>query len=108
MPQTDPVDPYDVDVLALARAVPLKRIVIGAAAALAALYVGDFAFIHLSANQFDTVTLTRLYATALKGSKIDFQPGDSTDVQCVNALFPHFGKSPCWYVRRHKEVRIDI
>lgn len=101
-------DPYDVDPLALVRAVPVKRILIGAAGLLAALYLGDLAFIHLSSNRFDTVTVTRFYAVALKGNKIDFQPADSADVRCVNSLFPHFGDEPCWYLRRHTDVRIDM
>jgi hypothetical protein len=101
-------DPYDVDVLALLRSIPVKRLIIGCAAALAALYIADLAFIHLRADRFDTVTVIRFYAESLKGNRVDFQPGDSTDVRCVNALFPHFGSPPCWYLRRHREVRIDM
>jgi hypothetical protein len=101
-------DPYDVDLFALVRAVPLKRILIGIVVGLAALYLGDSASIHLRSGKFDTVTVTRFYAVQLKGSKIDFQPADSADVQCVNSLFPHLGESPCWYLRRHKDVRIDM
>jgi hypothetical protein len=101
-------DPYDIDVLTLLRGVPLKRILVGAAAALAVLYLGDSAYIRLSGERFDTVTVIRFYAESLKGNKVDFQPGDSTEIRCVNSLFPHFGAAPCWYLRRHKEVRIDI
>jgi hypothetical protein len=101
-------DPYDVDFSALARAVPVKRVLIAAAVALAALYIGDSVFIHLRRDKFDTVTVSRFYAVALKGNKIDFQPGGSTDARCVNSLFPHLGANPCWYLRRHKDVRIDM
>ncbi len=27
---------------------------------------------------------------------------------CVNALFPHQGYVPCWYLRRHTEPRTNI
>jgi hypothetical protein len=108
MAENPKADPYDVDFLALARAVPAKRILIWTAAALAALYIGDSALIRLSRDQFDTVTVVRYYAEALKGNKVDFQTGGSTDIRCVNSLFPHFDANPCWYLRRHKEVRIDM
>jgi hypothetical protein len=101
-------DPYDVDFRALARAIPVKRILIGAALALAALYIGDCAFIHFSRDQFDTVTVFRFYAVPLKGNKLDFQPAGSSAVRCANSLFPHFGASPCWYLRKHQEARIDM
>jgi hypothetical protein len=27
---------------------------------------------------------------------------------CVNALFPHSGMQPCWYLRRNPEQRTNI
>ncbi len=101
-------DPYDVDFNVFFRAIPLKKILIGAAAALACVYAVDFVLIHLSNDQFDTVTVTRVYAEALKGKKIDYESGGSSDVQCVKSLFPHFDDNPCWYLRRHNSVTVEM
>jgi hypothetical protein len=109
-------DPYDVDFTAFTaklKAIPFKRILSAAAATAAILYIGDYVSIRFKIperDQFSTVKVQSVYAIPQKsqtGEKMDFQPGDSADVQCVNSLFPHLGADPCWYVNDHKSVRID-
>jgi hypothetical protein len=48
---------------------------------------------------FDKVTTYE--AGALKGGKQEFYFDQPQVVECVRALFPHFGDPPCWYARRH-------
>ncbi len=48
---------------------------------------------------FDNVTMYP--AAAVKGGKEEFYFDQPQVVECVRALFPHFGDAPCWYARRH-------
>jgi len=57
---------------------------------------------------FGQVTVYSYDAVAQKSGKTQliFNP---PEVQtCVNALFPHAGYVPCWYLQRHAEQRTDI
>jgi hypothetical protein len=87
----------------------VKRILIGVAAALAATYAVDFAYVwlrarHASASDpFETLTAPRVYAIAEKGQKTEYQidaENPEQKVTCVHSLFPHDGYASCWQVRR--------
>lgn len=88
----------------------MKRVLIVAALALVALYLGDYFWVqHRMANQ-DTANLFSsvefYYATQLKSGKMEIffdQPG--TEI-CVHSLFPQAGDRPCWYVHRVSNMRV--
>jgi hypothetical protein len=75
-------------------------------------YAGDYLSVRCripkSRDPFATVTVQPYYAIHQKNGKTeyDFVPPESE--VCVRSLFPHFGYSPCWYLKRHTEKRIDI
>ncbi|MFI5361068.1 MAG: hypothetical protein ACHQ49_03775 [Elusimicrobiota bacterium] len=48
------------------------------------------------------------YAVPEKAARMDFMPGAPQDVECVRAVFPHFGDAPCWYASRHTVQRVDL
>jgi hypothetical protein len=74
-----------------------------------AIYVGDLIVARIRGDAtFSTLKVNVLYETPLKGSKIGFSPGGVQDVECVNALFPHFGDAPCWYASKQKTKRVDL
>ena len=59
-------------------------------------------------NAYGSVTVNHYYAILQKNGKTNFifdPPGPQT---CVNALFPHAGFLPCWYLSRHPDRRTDI
>ena len=59
-------------------------------------------------DPYGSVVVSHFYAVAQKNGKTQFifdPPGPET---CVNALFPHSGMQPCWYLKRHPEQRTDI
>lgn len=58
--------------------------------------------------QFDSVTVQRMYAVKLKDKRTSYIMDKAQNVECVNSLFPHFGDPPCWYLRRHTEVEVDL
>jgi hypothetical protein len=75
-------------------------------------YAGDYVWVwyrvskHL--NPFATVTIQPYYAIHQKNGKTEYDFAPPESQLCVHSLFPHLGYSPCWYVKRHTEKRIDI
>jgi hypothetical protein len=90
----------------------LRRLLIGALAMLAILYVGDDLSVrHRMAHRKNGNPLeevTYYYATMLKNGRVEvFYDQPETEV-CVHALFPHLGHRPCWYATRHTVHRVGF
>ena len=79
---------------------------------IALLYAGDYLSLRFKfpgkRPQFGLVTVTEMYAIHEKNNKTEYQFPPPQDQPCVNSLFPHFGYTPCWYLRRHTHQTIDI
>lgn len=85
-----------------------KRILIGVALVLALLYGTDYLYLRVRllhpkpADPFETLKTLRVLAIPEKNGKteyeVDAQNPEQT-VTCVHSLFPHYGYSPCWYVK---------
>ena len=75
-------------------------------------YAADFAWLHFRLathlNVLATVTVHPYYAVPQKNHKVEFLFEEPHDETCVEALFPHLGDSPCWYLDRNKDKRIDM
>jgi hypothetical protein len=61
-----------------------------------------------SREPFASVTVRQYYAIEKKANKTEFVFAGAQDLSCVNSLFPHLGRRPCWYVERHAEQRVNI
>lgn len=61
-----------------------------------------------SRPKYSTYTINRFYYINEKFNKFSYEPIPSIQEQCVNALFPHFGARPCWYVRKHTMQTIAV
>jgi hypothetical protein len=86
----------------------LARALLIALATLFATFAADDARVRLIHAPLRTVNVKRYLAIPQKGGKFQFV-FDGTEVRpCVNALFPHQGNQPCWYLNRHKTERIDM
>ena len=59
-------------------------------------------------NAYGSVTVNHYDAILQKNGKTQliFDPPQAQT--CVNALFPHSGWLPCWYLSRHPDQRTDI
>lgn len=90
----------------------LRRAVATLVFTAAVLYACDYALLRykIARNQtpFGTVTVRLYYAVPRKDHKVEFLFADPEDDTCVNSLFPHMGDSPCWYLSRNKEKRVDM
>lgn len=80
-----------------------------AGAALLALYVADLVVARARGDAaFGSVRVEVYYAVPEKAARVDFSAGAPEDVECVRALFPHFGDPPCWYASRRRTKRVDL
>jgi hypothetical protein len=75
---------------------------------LALLYAGDSVLFRYRHVPFASVRVTPYYAVPRKDHKIEYMFDNPRDETCVNSLFPRQGDSPCWYLSRHRERRIDM
>jgi hypothetical protein len=86
----------------------LQRILVLVVLIPAAFYLVDSAVFHIRHEPVGKVVVKQYYAVPQKGNKVQFLPADPDSEECANALFPHNGDLPCWYVSRHKQKRIDM
>jgi hypothetical protein len=94
----------------------LKKIVLRIAGALVLLasftYAGDYLLVRFKLpngrDSFSTVTIRPYYAIQQKNGRTEYDYAPPQNQVCVRSVFPHFGYSPCWYVKRHADKRIDI
>ena len=96
--------------------VTTKRVLLAVVLLVCLTYIADYLQIRYrdwrNRQPYGTVTIQILYAISEKApqgtNQTEYQSGGTQDQTCVNSLFPHFGYSPCWYLRRKPEKRINI
>jgi hypothetical protein len=59
-------------------------------------------------DPYGSVVVTHYYAVPQKNGKTQFIFDPPAPESCVNALYPHSGMQPCWYLRRHTDLRTNI
>jgi hypothetical protein len=90
----------------------LKRVTISLVVGLALLYASDYLILRYrvaaNRNPYGTVTVQPYYAVPRKDHRTEYLFDDPRDETCVHSLFPHLGDSPCWYLNRNKQKRINM
>jgi hypothetical protein len=93
----------------------LRVIVIGLASAVgltALAYAIDFAVFRyrVASNRqpYGQITVSSYDAIPQKSGKTEFIFNPPQAQTCVNSLFPREGYTPCWYLQRHSEQRINM
>jgi hypothetical protein len=90
----------------------LTRIVIVFAVTLGVYYVLEDCSLRFriprSHQPLTSMQVTRYLAIHKKNGKIEYASDQPETVVCANSVFPHFGFSPCWYVRRQSKERVDM
>jgi hypothetical protein len=75
-------------------------------------YAGDYLSVRYKIpngrDLFSTVTIQAYYAIHEKNGRTEYDFAQPQTQVCIHSLFPHFGYTPCWYVNRHTDKRIDI
>ena len=86
----------------------IKKIAIAALLGLLLLYGGDYSIFRLRHSPTGTVTVRRYLAIQEKANRVEYVFNGEQNQTCVQSLFPHMGSTPCWYLSRHSEQRVDI
>ena len=71
-------------------------------------YGADEMCARLRGRPVEQIKIDHYYAVMNRWKEIEYSVGSPTTETCVDALLPHFGHSPCWYLKRHtfQEIRI--
>ncbi|HEY2820571.1 MAG TPA: hypothetical protein VGJ06_05970 [Candidatus Acidoferrum sp.] len=94
-----------------------KRTVIGVVVAVIALFIVDYAVLRAKVTfpklgaATGTVQMTRIYAIPQKNGRVEYQLDANqpeVTMPCVHSLFPHMGKSPCWYLQQNATKPIPV
>ncbi len=96
--------------------VRLRRIVVVALAivlgAAVLTYGADYTVFRIRVrenwNAYASVAVRHSYAILQKNGKTQFIFDPTGPQICVNALFPHAGFQPCWYLSRHPDQITNI
>jgi hypothetical protein len=86
----------------------IQRVLVLLVVVPAAVYLGDFAVASARGNPTAQVTIHQYLAIPQKGNKLSYVPADPVTEECIDALFPHNGDKPCWYVKGHTRRQIDM
>ena len=71
-------------------------------------YVTDYLYLRFRmlhpkpSDPYESITALRILAIPEKNGKTEYQVDAQNPehiVTCVHSLFPHYGYSPCWYVK---------
>ena len=76
------------------------RIFLALAAITAVSYLGDSAVYLLRGSPTSTVNVSQFMSIPLKNNKVEYDYLGRAQMPCAEALFPHGGDEPCWYLRR--------
>jgi hypothetical protein len=75
-------------------------------------YAADYSRVRYQISRhldpFSTITVQPYYAIHQKNGRTEYDFAPPEFQLCVRSLFPHMGYTPCWYLKRHTEKRIDI
>jgi len=83
----------------------MRKIALSVCLAVAALtafvYAGDELWSRLRGRPMEEMKVDRIYAAMNHWKQVEYSVGTPIMEPCVDALMPHFGYVPCWYLRRH-------
>jgi hypothetical protein len=87
----------------------VRRALLFVVGAVTLLYVFDYVWVraHLPASM-QSMTVYPYYDVKQRSGKSEFYMLDPQTRTCVQAIFPHMGSSPCWYLRKHLHQKIDM
>jgi hypothetical protein len=65
------------------------------------IYVADDLWARFRGRPVEHINVGRLYAAVNHFNEVEYSVGTPVVQTCLDALMPHFGNPPCWYLRRH-------
>jgi hypothetical protein len=83
----------------------IRRIAVWGSFALLSLsgliYLSDDLWARFRGRPVEHIQVGRIYAAVNHYNQVEYSVGTPAIETCVEALLPHFGQAPCWYLRRH-------
>jgi hypothetical protein len=67
----------------------------------ALVYAGEDLWVRHRGKPVEQLKVNRIYAAMNTWNQVEYSVGTPVMQTCVDALMPHFGYVPCWYLRRH-------
>ena len=67
----------------------------------ALVYGADDLWTRFRGQPLEQIKVSRLYAAVNQFNEVEYSVGTPIMETCVDALMPHFGYTPCWYLHRH-------
>lgn len=64
-------------------------------------YVVDDLWARFRGRPVEQMKVDRVYLAMNHWNQVEYSLGTPITQTCVDALMPHFGYVPCWYLRRH-------
>jgi hypothetical protein len=71
------------------------------------IYASDDVCARLRGRPVEHIRIGRYYAVTNRWEEREYSVGSPTIETCVDALLPHFGHVPCWYLKRHTIQEVD-
>jgi hypothetical protein len=89
----------------------LRTLAVGAIL-IAAVYCGDYLRLRhkivLRQEPFGSVKIESYTSIQEKNNRVEYRFGGAEVQSCARSIFPHFGYTPCWYLRRHAERKTEL
>jgi hypothetical protein len=79
----------------------LRRLCLALICLAALLYAADDLWARHRGRPTEQVKVELIYAAMNQFNQVEYSVGTPEMQTCVDALMPHFGYKPCWYLRRH-------
>ena len=67
----------------------------------ALIYVADDLWARFRGRPVEHIKVGRYYAAVNHWNEVEYSVGKPVIETCADTLMPHFGYTPCWYLRRH-------
>jgi hypothetical protein len=67
----------------------------------ALIYGAEDVYARLRGKPTEQVKVDQYFTEVNHYNELEYSAGSEVLETCVDALLPHFGYKPCWYLRRH-------
>jgi hypothetical protein len=64
-------------------------------------YLADDLWARSRGRPLEEIKIDRVYADVNHWNQVEYSIGSPILEMCIDSLMPHFGYTPCWYLRRH-------
>jgi hypothetical protein len=74
---------------------------VGVAAFAALIYGAEDVYARMRGRPTEQVKVDQYYTEINHYNQLEYSVGSEVTETCVDALMPHFGFEPCWYLKQH-------